>query len=179
MDFDRRLQQAIQRGHRIKDAQGQAAVDRAMSEEEVKSRYSVARLNISDYIEGCLKKLADHFPGFRFETIVDETGWGARISRDDLQFSASSLDALFSGGVGKMQPASQKRENVFSRFQVLVRPLSLQTKIIELAAKGTIRNKEVVNRTQFQFIAQIEEQTLKDIIDNWCLEYAERYASHT
>lgn len=179
MDFDRRLQQAIQRGQRIRDVQGQAAVDRAMSEEEIKSRYSAARLNLSDYIEACLKKLADHFPGFRFETVVDETGWGARISRDDMQISASALDALFSGAELKSRSSGQKRENLFSRFQLLVRPLSLQTKIIELAAKGTIRNKEVVNRTQFQFLAQLEEQGLRDIIDNWCLEYAERYAAHT
>lgn len=176
MDLERRLEQAIQRGQKTRVLQGQEAAERALTEEELKSRYSAARLNLSEYIETSLKKLMDHFPGFRFETVVDDSGWGARISRDDLHISPAALDALFSGSDYRSKPTGMKRENLYSRFQMLVRPLSTQAKIIEITAKGTIRNKEIVNRTHFQFLAQLNEQGLRDVFDNWCIEYAEHFA---
>ena len=40
--------------------------------------------------------LPDHFPGFRFETIVGDRGWGAAVSRDDAGRSPSEARISFS-----------------------------------------------------------------------------------
>ena len=63
------------------------------------------RLALSDHIEKCLRELADNFPGFRVETIVDENGWGAVAKRDDVGLA---------GG---------RRDNFFSRLQIVVSPV--------------------------------------------------------
>ncbi len=124
MDFQERLQQAIDRGHKSRHARDQAEAEKALSAEELKNRHSSARLNLCEHIESSLKQLTDHFPGFRFETILDDGGWGARISRDDLRLRGS------------------RRANQYSRFEMLVRPWSEQTKIVEIVAKGTINNAQ-------------------------------------
>jgi hypothetical protein len=104
--------------------------------------------------------LSEHFPGFQYKSIVGEDGWGARISRDD-----------FHGNSGPSR-------NVYSRLEMTVRPFS-GAHILELAAKATIRNKEVFNRTQFQFLAQADLDSFRELVDLWVLEYAEQYATRT
>ena len=175
MDFDKRLEQAIQRGERTRQAHGQAAAERALSEEELKNLHSSTRLNLSEYIDAGLRKLGDHFPGFRFETVVDDAGWGARINRDDLNFARSSsvLESVWQG----KNSTPRRAENQYSRFQILVKPFSLQTKIVELTTKGTIRNKEVITRSHYQFLAELNEDGLREMIDHWMLEYAEKFAA--
>jgi hypothetical protein len=158
MDFEQRLQRAIQRGESRRDAEARAAAGRALSEEECKRLHAQYRLELSDYIERCLQKLPDHFPGFRFETLVGDRGWGAAVSRDDV--------GLGDGG----------RRNLYSRLEITVRPYS-SAHVLDVAAKGTIRNKEVFNRNQFQKLAEAETQALRDSIDLWILEYAERYTA--
>ena len=57
-----------------------------------------------------------------------------------------------------------------------VRPYSA-AHVVEIAAKGTIRNKEVFARSQFQKLAESDVQSLRDAVDLWVLEYAEKYAT--
>ena len=161
MDFEKRLERAIGRGIQKKEQKGKAELEAAMSEEELKTQHSANRLELSDHIEDCLKKLADHFPGFDYETVINEKGWGAKISRDD--FAAKS-------GSGQ--------SNLYSRLEILVTPFS-KAPIIELSAKATIRNTEVFNRRHFQFLAQIDLESFKETIDLWVLEYAEKFASES
>ena len=161
-EFEERLQKAIHRGKRRGDAT--AAQERAqrLSEDELKRLHSNYRLQISDHVESCIKKLADHFPGFQTETIFGERGWGAACFRDDL--STSEL--------------RNKRSNVYSRLEVTVRPYS-QYSVIDLAAKGTIHNKEIFKRSLFEELAEVDVDQFIQLIDTWCLEYAELYAATT
>jgi hypothetical protein len=158
MDFQERLQKAIERGHRRGDERARADAERAMSEEECKRLHSQYRLTLSEHIEKCLGQLPRHFPGFRLETLYGDRGWGAAATRDDL--------ALESG----------RRTEYFSRLEMTVRPFS-KLHVLELTAKGTIRNKELFNRTQFHRLAEVDVDDFHSRIDNWTLEYAELYAS--
>jgi hypothetical protein len=160
MDFHERLEKAIQRGQRSHDAAAKARSEAALSEEEFKRLHSQHRLELSEHIDQCIRYLPQHFPGFRHETMVGDKGWGAAISRDDL-----TLD----GG---------KRQNLYSRLEVVVRPFS-SSHVLELAAKGTIRNKEVFNRSQYQMLDQVDIATFYEMVDRWTLEYAELYAARS
>ncbi|HUG94085.1 MAG TPA: hypothetical protein VML55_24860 [Planctomycetaceae bacterium] len=159
MDFNKRLERAIVRGEQTRDEQLRRRNEELMSEADLRSLHSRCRVELSERIEQCLQKLADHFPGFRFETLVNEDGWGAKVSRDDLELRA--------GG---------RKENRYSRLELLIRPFS-PARIVELAAKGTIHNKEVLNRTHYQFLSQADVDSFAELIDLWVLEYAERYAA--
>lgn len=157
MDFEQRLERAIVRGRQLRENQGKQAAKQALTEEELRNTHSRCRLDLSEHIETCLRKLADHFPGFRFQSIVGEEGWGARVSRDD-----------FSGRGGGV--------NQYSRLEMVIRPYS-SAHIVELSAKATVRNKEIFNRSHFQFLDQADIETFCELIDVWVLEFAERYAA--
>lgn len=156
MDFEQRLQRAIERGQRKGDARAEASAREALNEEELKRLHSQYRLELSEHIERCIQRLPDYFPGFRYETVVGDRGWGAAVSRDD---------------VGRGD-----RRSFFSRLEMTVRPYS-PYHVLELTAKGTIRNKEVYNRTHFQRLAEADLKSFIDMIDLWILEYAELYAA--
>lgn len=158
MDFEQRLQRAIDRGQQVKNQKGQAAATREMTEEEYRQLHSSIRLELSEHIESGVRKVADHFPGFRYQTVVGEAGWGARIVRDDFAIE---------GG---------KKSNQYSRLELLIRPFS-EAHIVELSAKGTIRNKEVISRNHFQFLDKIDTDSYSELIDLWILEYAEQYSA--
>jgi hypothetical protein len=158
MDFNQRLQRAIQRGENTRDVRGRAAAEREMSAEEIKSLHSRSRLSLVDRIEDCLRKLADHFPGFEYQSVMSDSGWGARISRDDLS-------------VDRGRGAS-----FYSRFEIVVSPLG-NVPIIEVVAKGTIRNKEVFHRRNYQQLTEADLDSFQELIDIWVLEYAELYAA--
>jgi hypothetical protein len=158
MDFKQRLERAIQRGQRSSDAEARAKADAATSEEEYRRLHSQYRLELSDHIEQCLRTLPQHFPGFRFETLVGDRGWGAVVTRDDLSLSEG------------------RRENYFSRLEVFVRPFS-PAHVLDLAAKGTVRNKEIFSRAQYQMLSDVDVNTFTEQIDRWVLEYAELYAA--
>ncbi|MDB4680066.1 MAG: hypothetical protein P8M30_20880 [Planctomycetaceae bacterium] len=158
MDFETRLQRAIQRGQQTRDQRGQAAIDKQMTEEEYRQLHSSIRLELSEHIEKGVRQVSDHFPGFRYQTVVGEDGWGARIVRDDF--------AINDG----------KKSNLYSRLELLIRPFS-ETRIIELTTKGTIRNKEIISRNHFQFLDEIDIDTFSELIDVWILEYAEAYSA--
>ncbi len=161
MDFEKRLQRAIQRGHRTRDDEGRQQAEKAISEEELRDLHSRCRLDLSEHVEKCLNQLADHFPGFRFQTVVSEEGWGAKVSRDDVDVRRG-----------------RSPQNVYSRLEMLVRPFS-SAHIVELTVKGTIRNKEMLNRTHFQFLSEIDIDSFSELIDLWVLEYAEHYSART
>ena len=73
----------------------------------------------------------------------------------------------------------RRRANYFSRLEMTVRPYSSSLGVVELVAKGTIRNKEVFNRTHYELIPEADEDTFLNFIDVWVLEYAELYAAQS
>jgi hypothetical protein len=159
MDFDNRLQRAIQRGTQTRAALGRAAAERELSAEEQKSLHSRLKLVLVEHIEECLKKLADHFPGFQYQPVMSDAGWGARVSRDDLSV-----------------PRRDGSASLYSRLEMVVSPLGAAG-IIELVAKGTIRNKEIFHRRHFQKLNQTDADSFRELIDLWVLEYAEAYSA--
>ena len=158
MDFEEQLRQAVERGKR-KNARSEAeALSKAMTEEDRKRLHTKYRLEISDHIDACVSRLADHFPGFESEIVFGEKGWGAAIARDDLHL------------------ARGERSSRRSRFEVTVRPYT-DYHVLDVAAKGTINNKELFQRQYFESIEDVVLQQFLDRIDHWVLEYAELYAS--
>jgi len=160
MDFEKRLERAIERGHRSSDEKSRQESERTLGETELKQLHTNYQFELSEHIENCLRKLADHFPGFRFNTATGQRGWGAMISRDDL-------------GV-----KSGRAVNSFSRLEMVISPYS-DVHILELRAKGTIRNKELFKRTRYQMLTEADSDSFRELIDLWVLEYAELYASNT
>ena len=157
-DFQERLAKAIQRGERTHDARERARAEAAMGEEELKRLHSQYRLQLSEHIEECLRELPQHFPGFRFESLAGDRGWGAAINRDDISLEDG------------------RRSNLFSRLELAVRPFS-SAHVLELTAKGTIRNKEVYNRNQYQLLSHVDMASFRDLVDRWILEFAELYSA--
>lgn len=159
MSFEQRLQKAILRGRRRNETARREAEARALSEEELKRLHSNYRLQLSDKIEKCIGQLPNHFPGFRTETIYGEQGWGAACSRDDLHVRDG------------------KRANDFSRVELTVRPLA-SSHVLELVAKGTIRNRELFQRDYYEKLQDADLDKFMELIDVWVLEYAELFAAH-
>ena len=157
-DFNKRLEKAIERGHRASDARARAEAAKALSEQELRRLHSKYRLELSERIESCLKTLPNHFPGFRFETVVSDRGWGAAVSRDDVDLSAG-----------------RGRTNFFSRLEMVIRPRG-EYNVLDLAAKATVRNKEFFNRSHYQRLAEVDIESFQELIDLWVLEYAELYS---
>ena len=157
-DFSKRLEKAIERGQRASDAHARAEAEKALSEQELRRLHSEYRLELSERIESCLKTLPSHFPGFRFETVVSDRGWGAAVSRDDVDLRAG-----------------RGRTNFFSRLEMVIRPRG-EYNVLDLAAKATVRNKEFFNRSHYQRLAEVDIESFQELIDLWVLEYAELYA---
>ncbi len=159
MSFQERLQKAIDRGKRRGELARNEAKAEALSAEELKRLHSTYRLRLSEQIETCVRQLPSFFPGFRFETIYGERGWGAACSRDDVRVTRGKRHA-----------------NDYSRLELTVRPAS-SLHVLDLAAKGTIRNKEVFNRSYFEKLEDADLEKFAQLIDVWVLEYAELYAA--
>lgn len=159
MDFKQRLHKATERGQRTRDTKALKEAAKALSEEECKRLHSKFRLSVTDHIEHCLSELADEILGFHFELVVDERGWGATVSRDDI-------------GRG----ADGKRDNFYSRLEFVVSPFG-KYNVLELVAKGTIRNKEVLNRNYYELLDDVDVDSFTERIDLWVLEYVEMYAA--
>lgn len=159
MDFEQRLQRAIERGRRTGNEAAKVAEEQALNEEECKRLHSQYRLALSEHIERCVRRVVDHFPGFRYEAVVGERGWGAAVSRDDAG-----------------RDAERGRQNFYSRLELAVRPYS-QAHVLEVGAKGTIRNKEVFNRSQYRRLAEVDMAAFEEMVNMWILEYAELFAT--
>ena len=158
-DFEERLQRAIQRGQQARMADSASANADAATEEELRLKHSQLRSELTEHIEGCLQKLCDHFPAFDSNTVLTETGWGARISRDDLKLGRGTA------------------RNEYSRLEILVRPYS-DMHILEIATKGTLRNRESLNRSNYRFLKDAMLPDLKQIVDGIVLEFAEQFSAN-
>jgi hypothetical protein len=169
MDFQERLERAIERGRRRGSDQAEEEAQRALTEKELQRLHSQARLELVEHIESCLRQLADRFPGFRFETIVDNRGWGAAIARDDVRLRRRPQ-------AGAAGPGRGSRQNCFSRLEMLITPIT-SALVLELAGKGTVCNREIFSRTQYQLLAELHLPVFTNLIDLWVLEFAERYAA--
>ena len=158
MNFEERLQRAIDRGGKIADSKEQAARSEAMNEEQLRRLHSQYRLQLSEHIERCLAKLPVHLPGFQFERVTSDRGWGAAVNRDDADF------------------ARFRRGNVFSRLEIAVKSFT-SAKVLEITARGAIRNKEVFNRSHYQLLNEVDPERFEELVDAWVLEFAELYAA--
>lgn len=158
MDFSERLKRATQRGHSARAEKELEAAADALSEEEQRRLHSQHRLALTEHLEMRLRELADNLPGFKFQTLVEERGWGASVSRDDLVVERG------------------KRRNLYSRLQLLVGSFN-EFHVIDVTAKGAIRNKENFTRTHHKPITGFDEDEFKELIDRWVLDYAEQYAA--
>lgn len=157
MSFEDRLKQAIERGQRRGADSAAEARAKQLTEEEFRRLHSQHRLALSDYIEDCVRRLPNHFPGFRYETMYGDRGWGGACFRDDFQAGAA-------------------RSSTYSRLEVTIRPYS-NAHVLDLAAKGTIRNRELFNRNYFEKLEDVDIDKFRQLIDAWVLEYAEQFSS--
>jgi hypothetical protein len=160
MSFDDQLREAIDRGHKRGETRAREAAAKALTEEEYRRLHSQLRLTLSEHIEACVKRLPNYFPGFQYETIYGDRGWGGACFRDDLRIARGA------------------RATDYSRLEVSVRPYSA-AHVLDLAAKGTVHNREVFNRNYFEPLDDIDPQKFLKLIDAWVLEYAEMYSAKT
>ena len=98
MDFEQRLQKAIQRGQRRHDGRRREADAVAVSEEERKRLHVQYRLQLSEHIETCLQRLPQHFPGFQYRTLYGERGWGAPAAATTSGWRAAASAAATTAG---------------------------------------------------------------------------------
>jgi hypothetical protein len=106
-----------------------------------------------------IKKVADLFPGFQFTTVFGDAGWGAACIRDDLIMERG------------------QRKNKYSRFEMVVRPVN-EFFILDLQAKGTIANRELMTRSFYQPLGEVDLNKFRELIDAWALTYTELYAAN-
>ena len=152
-EFEDRLKNAISRGANRAESLYSEAERKRLEAEELKKAHSKYRLELSDRIEIVVKKLIDMFPGFRYQS-----GWGSACVRDDLVIEKGS------------------RTNKYSRFEIVVRPVN-EFNVLDIQAKGTIADKELMTRSLYQQIGQVEVEKFLKAIDDWAVSYAELYAT--
>lgn len=157
-DFQSRFESAVQRGQQRREHSENEAKRKELSEDELKRLHTSFRLSLSERIEAKIKNIIDAFPGFRQEALFGEVGWGTACYRDDL---------LIQNG---------RRSNQYSRFEMVIRPYS-DLRVLDLKAKGTVKNRELFNRTLFRNIDAVNAQEFDDVIDAWTIEYAGQYAA--
>ena len=49
--------------------------------------------------------------------------------------------------------------------------------VLDVVAKGTIRNKEVFSRNYYQRLDEVDLDRFRELIEQWVLDYAEMYAA--
>lgn len=157
-DFDKQLKQAIQRGMKTNVARQKEAEKQQMNAEDLKRRHTDFRLAISERVEQTLESLINQLPGFEYENIYGDKGWGGAVSRDELNIQRG------------------KRTNVYSRLEITVKPFS-DLAIVNLIAKGTIKNKEMFARKHHQPVPDAEMDEFLEMVDRWVLEFAQLYSA--
>lgn len=157
-DFNARLDAAIRRGQQRAEHQASTQRQRELSEEELRRLHTSHRLSLCDRIESAVHRVADHFPGFRVESVYGEGGWGTACYRDDLRIEAG------------------KRNNQYSRLEIVIRPYS-DLRVLDMKGKGTVMNRELFNRSHYVSIADVDLDEFQRLIDAWTIEYAEIYAA--
>jgi hypothetical protein len=118
-------------------------------------RYEYA---LCDHIQSCLEELCDEWPGFEMSPVTGEKGRGFAIARDDR----------------RRKPAGQA-ERLYSRLEITVRSHT-QGHFLEVLAKGTIRNKEVVRRSEDDRIETLDLGLMKKFIERVVVQYARTFA---
>lgn len=161
MDFDRELEKAIERGNSLGAASNKADKQASISKEQLRNRHNEFRLNLSEHIETCLQQLANHFPGFQYETIYGHRGWGGAVARNDIDRGPDGKTGSF-----------------FSRVEITVRPQN-EFNVVNIAGKGAIRDKEIFTWNYFADIPEAKQDDFEAVIDKWVLEYAEQFAART
>lgn len=159
MDFESELEAAIKRGQQRVELRQHSARQAELSVEEFRNRHNEFRLNLSEHIELGLKKLANHFPGFDYETIYGSRGWGGAVSRNDIDRGPKGRAGSF-----------------FSRLELTVRPPN-EFNVVNIAGKGTIRDKELFNWNHYENIIDAKQSAFEKMIDKWMLEFAELFAA--
>jgi hypothetical protein len=89
---------------------------------------------------------------------MSDKGWGGAVRRDDLAIAAG------------------RRDNLFSRLELVVSPHN-QYHVIDVSAKGAVRNKENFTRNHYQLLKDADLDAFKNLIEQWTLDYAEQYAA--
>ena len=159
-EFESRLESAIARGKQRADAKATEQRQQELSADELKRLHTSYRLSLSERIEKAVHRVADHFPGFKQESLFGEVGWGAACFRDDLRIDAG------------------KRANQYSRLEMTIRPAS-DLGVLDLKGKSTVMNRELFNRGHFVPIAEVDPQEFERLIDSWAIEFAEQYAARS
>ena len=159
-DFESRLQSAIDRGRQRAEHEASKERREKLSEEEIRRMHTSYRLSLSEQVESAIHRVADHFPGFRTESVFGEEGWGSACYRDDLRLE---------GG---------RRTNLYSRLEMVIRPYS-DLRVLELKGKGTVMNRELFNRAHYAKVEEVEVEEYGRLIDAWAIEYAEMYSAKT
>ncbi len=88
----------------------------------------------------------------------DRGDWGAAVRRDDLAIERG------------------RRDNLFSRLEITVSPHN-QYHVLDVAAKGAVRNKENFSRNHYQLLKDVDLDAFKNLVEQWTLDYAEQYAA--
>jgi hypothetical protein len=159
MDFEDKLQKAIQRGQNRNAARSSAKKQVEATKEELRNRHNDFRLNLSEHIETCLKQLTHHFPGFDYEVLYGSKGWGGALSRDDIDRGPDGKAGSF-----------------FSRIELTVRPQN-EFNVVNITGKATIRDKEMFTWNHFEDILDTKQESLEQMIDKWVLQFAEQFAA--
>lgn len=154
-EFDDMLDRAIERGKKQGQMSNEAEAQKQMTREEIKRLHSNYRLHLSEFIEDRMKQLPNHFPGFQYETVYGERGWGAACHRDDV---------------------GQGRKNYYSRLEITVRPLG-EYDVLDISVRGTIRNRETLRRNFFQDLDKVEMKKFEETVQSWILLYAEQFSA--
>jgi len=157
-EFEERLKAAAARGSQKSLNREELEASKKASQDRLRGLHTTYRLQLSERIDLVVKKLIDQFPGFQFENIFGEIGWGAACKRDDLRLVAG------------------RRETRYSRFEMAVRPVN-DFLVLDLHAKGTVRNKEVLIRNFYQPLADVDHVRFQHLIEDWALTFAELYAA--
>ncbi|MEZ6094653.1 MAG: hypothetical protein R3C03_10520 [Pirellulaceae bacterium] len=153
MSFEEQIRNAINRGKQRGDQQREAERAAEMSLEERKNLHGRYRLNLCDHIEKNLEQVTHMIPGFKYETVYGDRGWGGAISRDD----------VLRGGT------------FYSRLEITVRPLTEQN-LLTIIGRGTVRNKEVFNWNHFAEIQEVDDETFQKQVDLWIIQYVEMFS---
>ena len=159
MDFEEQLKNAINRGQEQGSQRKSSEEQKQLSEEYLKNRHAEFRLAVSDHIETCVRRLTEHFPGFQYETIYGDRGWGGAVFRDDITRGKSGKSGSF-----------------YSRLEISVRPMN-EFNVLNISGKGMIHDKEYFNWNYFKDIPDVSVDDFKEKVDSWILIYAEKFAS--
>jgi len=69
-----------------------------------------------------------------------------------------------------------RANEIISRLVMTISPYS-EFHVLDLLAKGAIRNKENFSRNHYQLLKDADLDSFEQMIEQWTLGYAEQYAA--